>query len=52
MPLGDELTGLGAGAREAETVDDVVQAGFEQAEQVFTRHARVPRAPSKRLKGE
>src|SRR6201991_1331867 len=39
----DKLAGLGAGDREAHAVDDVVQALFQQAQQVLTRVALLGR---------
>jgi hypothetical protein len=38
-----ELPGLGARSGEPEPVDDVVEAGLEEAEQVLTRDALLPR---------
>ena len=40
MTMQHQLTRLRAGAGEAQTINHIVQAGFEQTEQVFTGNAR------------
>jgi len=40
----DELAGLSAGNREAHAIDDVVEAAFEQAQQVLARVALLARS--------